>query len=94
MRKKALLEIRIKKSSLHVPLSLSQPFPDKTVTPPYKSVFYSFKKSDDYKTGQGLLFTEGDEPGSTTCNYMEGLGINERELILNPALLDSLYIDS
>ena len=34
MRKKALLEIRIKKSSLHVPLSLSQPFPDKTVTPP------------------------------------------------------------
>ena len=36
--------------------------------------FSSFKKSDDYKTGQGLLFMEGNVAGSTlkTCNYMEG----------------------
>ena len=38
--------------------------------------FSSFKKSVDYKNGHGLLFTEGDEAGSETCDHMEGYGIH------------------
>ena len=39
--------------------------------------FFSFKKSDDITTGQGLLFMEGNTAGSTNkaCIYMEGYGL-------------------
>ena len=37
---------------------------------------FSFKKSEDYKKDQGFLFTEGDDAGSTSCDHMEGNGIN------------------
>lgn len=38
--------------------------------------FSSFEKSVDYKTGHGLIFTEGDEAGSETCDQMQGYGIH------------------
>ena len=36
--------------------------------------YSSFKKTANYKTGEGLLFTKGDDAGSKeeTCNHMEG----------------------
>ena len=62
-----LLEIRIKKISWHVPLSHSQPFPDKTVTPP---PYFGQKHSDTDKTVAPSPRTEKREIRLVTVRHL------------------------